>query len=185
MRTLQHRLVSDLAGEPLLVYLLEDLLSYDAYDETGDITLMVEQFEQEQATIYIFRESRLLDVCDLVYSDLERDIEEIMMVNYSIHLGFRKGVLPTVGFVSAISRGVFLVRDRELTRGGELVELCYLVFGRISNLNLLFLRREGIAVSSMVEEVLSTYDVPFANFRDEADLHEKGLEQISRWLQAG
>lgn len=185
MRTLQHRLVSDLAGEPLLVYLLEDLLSYDAYDETGDITLMVEQFEQEQATIYIFREGRLLDVCDLVYSDLEKDIEKIMMVNYSIHLGFRKGVLPTVGFASAISRGVFLVRDRELTRGGELVELCYLVFGRISNLKLLFLRREGIAVSSMVEEVLSTYDVPFASFRDEADLHEKGLEQISRWLQAG
>lgn len=182
MRDLQKSLTIGFAGEPLMVYLLEDVTSFSASDETGELELLVEFYEEKHATVYIFKEESLLEVCDLDYADIESDLGNLMLNAYNIQVGQRKALLSSVAFVSAISRGVVVLREMEVTRGGELVELCYLVFGKLSNLKLLFLKREGIALSGMVEEILNAYELPVGVYSSEDDMHELAISRVHEWI---
>lgn len=60
-----------------------------------------------------------------------------------------------------VARLIFLIRDREETRGGEYVELMHALFREHSN-KVWFFKREGIQLSAMLMEYLDklkfTYD---------------------------
>lgn len=185
MRGLQERLVADFSADPLLVYLIEDVTCFDAHDKTGEMTLIVETYEPGHATVFIFSGATLIEACDTDYTELNEDLKRFMRSNYDIEIYRQRSLLSGMSFVGSISTGVLVIRDQELTRGGELVELSYLLFERVGIRHLMLFKRSGITLSSMVEEMLSIYGIQVVVFETADGLYESARKSVDSWLKAG
>jgi hypothetical protein len=64
---------------------------------------------------------------------------------------------------------IFLLRDKEETRGGEYLELMHALFRDHAG-KLWFLKRNDIALSSMLMEYLDKYGVKLRTYQAESDL---------------
>ena len=78
---------------------------------------------------------------------------------------------------------VVTVRDKELTRGGEYIELAYLT-SRIRpeeiSERVWFFKREGVPISSMVKELLIDSGIRFRTYQDREDLVNEVMRIIYR-----
>jgi hypothetical protein len=70
---------------------------------------------------------------------------------------------------------VFLVRDQELTRGGEYIELGFLLIRRLVPSKVQFFKREGITLSEMAWEILDLYKIGKHPYQDKEFLFREAI----------
>jgi hypothetical protein len=80
------------------------------------------------------------------------------------------------------SKAMFLLRDKEETRGGEYLELMHVLFRGQAG-KLWFLKREGITLSAMLMEYLDKYGVKMRTYNTENDLKQAVIRTLQYRLQ--
>lgn len=85
-------------------------------------------------------------------------------------------ILEKLKHLSFSASLLFLVRHRGLTRGGEYIELVYLLGeSRMDPSKVYFLKKEGIDLSEMVKEILNRFRINFRSYRNENELCSEAI----------
>lgn len=80
---------------------------------------------------------------------------------------FKKlSIVDKLGELSSLASLTFVIRDQELTRGGEYIELLSMLQTRLPSARIRFLKREGIVLSEMAWEILDLHGVSSRSYGD-------------------
>jgi hypothetical protein len=133
--------------EHIVPLLLEDVELYRCW-RPPETEIIVERFDS-RATVMLLEHGVLTDVWDIDAETLEDIDLELRRMGYEC---VRLPVMVKLQLLANVSFLVFLLRHMELTRGGEYIELAFLLGKRLDPCKVYFLLRQGIEVSTMVDE---------------------------------
>jgi hypothetical protein len=77
---------------------------------------------------------------------------------------------------------IFLLRDKEETRGGEYLELMHALFRGHAE-KIWFLKKNGITLSSMLMEYLDKYNIKMRTYQEDPDLKKAVIRTLQYQLQ--
>ncbi|MDG6950882.1 MAG: hypothetical protein JRN12_03435 [Nitrososphaerota archaeon] len=106
-------------------------------------------------------------------AQVDETVAEYLEEHYAQRAYTKLSLLEKLEELSQSSSLVFLVRDQELTRGGEYIELGFLLTTRPFRLapsKVHFFKREGITLSEMAWEILNLYKINRHSYADKAFL---------------
>lgn len=154
--------------------ILEDVEIYIC-DEKGYAVLV----EKEKPIAYIFYLNKILDVLSLKSGDdFERSLREILKEKHGVNIEFRLPILRKLQELAKFSKPILIVRERELTRGGEYVELAFLLLEGTDTSKIVFLWNNKVDISSMVKELLDACNFNFRPYSSEKEL----LDEVYRLI---
>lgn len=181
--------------DTILIFLLDNIRFYiaDIKDNNNiqqKIRIITELFdENKKISLYMLTENFILDVEDLNIeseNNIEDTIRKHMEEKYTLENIFRPPILEELKFIAGISNTVFILRNDELTRGGEYIELVYLLDRNILNPNkTFFLKREGFDLSQMVLEILDSHNFQYRTYRNEDSLFNEVNRIIYNEIKIG
>lgn len=181
-------------NQKLLIFLLSNLELYVAeitpkdQTERRKVIVISELFEQEKRMgIYIVNEGSVLYAIDIESdpsSSREEFIRTILENEFIVVDFFKPPILTELEHISKMTTLTFVIRDRELTRGGEYIELVYLLDNAfLDPQRTFFVKREDFSLSSMAWEILDLHNVQFRSYRKEQDLHIEAIRIFSHYLE--
>lgn len=175
----------------ILVFLLDTLRIYqaeiiDAGGERQKITLVGEQIAGKVSLITLIA-SQIVDAIDITLkqsSDVDKLIRDYIERKYKI-MSFRKlGILEKLKELASTTSMTFVIRDQELTRGGEYIELAYLLGLQPSKGHDFFVfKKEGFHLSEMAWELLSEYNVSYRSYVNEEALFNEASRIAKGFIQ--
>ena len=182
---LKEEIVKIYAGSSYHVYafLLEKL---KVYNLSGGGTLFIEQFNQRSFTAYYLTpEGILKDVMEFrgELKEVLEDIEEFFDIKIVWEARPLNKIRRLIDYPNSI---IILLREKELTRGGEYIELAYLTSRiRVEEIpvRVWFFKREGIPISTMVKELLTDYKIQFRTYKTEDELIDEVLRVIYYFIK--
>lgn len=151
----------------ILIFVLENLEIYSfavsAQSDTEKITVVAETYDQDKRlSIFIMKEDGIIDAYDLPLAGKKIDDAVVKSISgrYNIESFCKLEILEKLTQLAVASSVVFLLRDKELTRGGEYIELVYLLGGdKLSPSKIYFLKNDRIPLSEMIVNFLSKYGI--------------------------
>jgi hypothetical protein len=181
LRSLRNRFNEIFARYECFTILLENL---DVYVST----------KQDESIIVLFdREDDMLQ-CTIIKENKIEETIDIPAENFENYLGSGTGViaynhlrkiteLEKINTLSTWSDLIIVIKHLENTRGGELVELTYLLFQKYTFSNMdpfkyIFLHQKDMFISTMVNELLALHKVNKIQYKDEADLLQIAISEI-------
>ncbi|MGI0101239.1 MAG: hypothetical protein ACREA7_01430 [Nitrosotalea sp.] len=160
--------------DTILIFVLENLEIYSfaisGQSDTEKITVVAEKYDQDKRlSIFIMKEDSIMDAYDLPLAGKKIDDAVVKSISerYNIASFCKLEILEKLTQLAVASSVVFLLRDRELTRGGEYIELVYLLGGdKLSPSKIYFLKNERIPLSEMIVDFLSKYGIKQVPYDD-------------------
>ncbi len=164
-------------SDPALIFMLDavDLYSIEISESgnTQKITVIAEKYDNKVA-IFTLNASIVNDAVDINLkstSDIDKLIKDYFKKKYKVTSFTKLAILPKLKTLAGAASMVFLVRNREETRGGEYIELVYMLGSRIvSGAHTFLFKREGFALSEMAWEILTEYGVSYRSYDSENEL---------------
>jgi len=155
--------------EYIIPLLLEDVELYRCTTAEKYADIVVEKLNG-RATAMIFEGGQLKDVRDFdarTFDDVEKELKKL---GYSCS---RLPVMEKLWQLATSSFLVFVIRHKELTRGGEYIELCLLLLSRgLSPSKAYIFIKSGVEISAMLEELIDATKINLRVYRDEEHLAE-------------
>lgn len=149
--------------------LLDEVALYKFDMGSREFTIFAERYEGG-VTLSILDARRMIDAKDFPGKEIE-GIDEIissyLIERYHKDAYTEFSLLEKLTELARLSSLVFFVRDQELTRGGEYIELGVLLSLRIEPSKIHFFKREGLDLSEMAWEILDLYGINVRPYRDE------------------
>jgi len=159
--------------ENVLIFLLRDIEIYlvDYSDENGKdarIILISDKY-RDKITIIALNEREIIDSTEFSSSGTHQDqIIEEYAKRYPNPRISKLPILEKLRQLAASASLTMLVRHKEETRGGEYIELAFLLgTGTLNPSRVYFLKKEGFDMSEMGWELLDFYGVNFRSYKDE------------------
>ncbi|MGH2611813.1 MAG: hypothetical protein ACRDFB_02045 [Rhabdochlamydiaceae bacterium] len=160
--------------DTILIFVLENLEIYSfaisGQSDTEKITVVAEKYDQDKRlSIFIMKEDSIMDAYDLPLAGKKIDDAVVKSISerYNIASFCKLEILEKLTQLAVASSVVFLLRDRELTRGGEYIELVYLLGSdKLSPSKIYFLKNERIPLSEMIVDFLSKYGIKQVPYDD-------------------
>jgi hypothetical protein len=181
LRTLRDRLSEGLMGRqtPSLILLVEDVQVYrvDVQSEPLARYILISEREGNLLTIYLVKNSTISDVVQLRIGESTTDaaVESFTSSRLSA-VPYRLTVIEKVQNLASSASECFFVRDKEFTRGGEYIELVFLLgVGGIPPSRIVFFRRDGLNISSLLDEILDYYRIVLRVYTSIDGLAESAL----------
>lgn len=170
------------SGENIYSFMLENVELY--FSET--LQVLVESTNDHKATLFIFKEHQTLeDVFDVnVKGDLNDTIYDFLKQKYEVAQMKRQPMFEKFGHMMNLAKILFIIRDKEETRGGEYVELMHALFEGHSD-KIRFLRRDGVRLSSMLMEYLDKFEINIRPYSDYSELKEEIIRLLRHSLSSG
>ena len=175
-------------NDNIIVFLLRDidiyLVDYTVDDKDKKVTLIAEKYV-DKTTILTVNEQNILNSEDvpLNSSPLDQQIAQYTTARYS---NAKINKLPILEKLKQLAHGVsltFLIREEELTRGGEYIELAYLLgTATLQPSAVYFMKKEGFDLSEMGWEILAYYGVNFRPYMDEKTLCNETTRLIKYFI---
>ena len=166
---LRRRLVTEFRKEVLFVFVMDTLRMFYA----GPYQILAEETKEDTYTLFIFLRGELFEVEDF---EAKGTVEDLIVSYVEEHLGDEPVTEPPImdklAALSLASKATMLVKDQELTRGGELVELSYLSI-KYSPDKIWFIARSNVPLSTMVKEVLTMLKIGFRTYSTEDELADE------------
>jgi hypothetical protein len=164
-------------NDNVLVLMLDSIDLYSVeLRESGKvrkITVIAEKYDNKVA-LFTLNESLIRDAVDLNLSsstDVDKLVKDYFAKKYELVNFIKLGILPKLEQLGMAASMVFLIRDQELTRGGEYIELVYLLGARaLKGADMYLIKREGLELSEMAWEILTEYGVNYRSYKDETQL---------------
>ncbi|MBA3751149.1 MAG: hypothetical protein H0X03_09735 [Nitrosopumilus sp.] len=162
----------------LFIFLLDNTEIYsatviDKQNERKTLYLIVERYaDNKRLTIFIMDGDNVISIDDIsIVSNVDKTLKQFLDNKYLESFFSKASILETLKILGRFSALTFLIRNQELTRGGEYVELVYLLIGSINSANLYFIKKEGFNLSTMASEILEYFNVNFRSYTNEDELH--------------
>jgi len=157
-------------------FLLDNLEIY--YTDT--VQVLAELWSTRKATLFIFQDNRLINVCDV---DVKRSPDEttykFLQKDYNIKTFAKQPIFSKFDILMKLAKAIFLIRDKEETRGGEYVELLHALFQGHSN-KVWFFKRNNMRLSAMLMEYLDKFRIKMRTYNDESDL-KRAITRILKY----
>jgi hypothetical protein len=166
LKNLKNKLVGDFRAEEVFILSLNTLYAFiaDSYQ------VIVECWSETDATIFIFQKGQLNEIDELDFEvSPNKAAEEYMRKNFRAQTFAEITVLEKLETIFSTALLTLVIREREETRGGELVELTYLATSYKGD-KMWFLKKDGLPISTMVKELLVALKIGLATFQDSAEL---------------
>ena len=165
--------ISTYYGENIFTLLLEDVEIY----KTDNDWICIEKFDEKVTFIIFERDSVMVkDVIDFDAKNEEDIIKILRELGYKSFI--RIPVLEKLQVLATISSLVFIVRHKELTRGGEYIELTFLLNRGLDPRVVYMLVNSEVKISVMLKELIDFTKINFRVYEGEEDL----IETIRRIL---
>lgn len=177
---LKEEVVKTYAGTEYRVYafLLEKLEIYDLEDNH---VLFLKEINEEEYTICFINPKGILEDIREFKGNKERVLKEVERL-YGKRVKYKVRELDKLKRLIDYPLSIVItLREVELTRGGEYIELAYLV-SRIKPEEIpkrvWFFKREGIPISTMVKELLTDTGIRYRSYSSENELIDEVLRII-------
>jgi len=170
MKRLQEHIAKTFGSEGVYSLILENLEVF----LTDKVDIIAEKWNEDKVTLMVFgrKQVELIDVIDIdIRGDFTVTIENLLHENFQVEFIYKIPILEKLESLGKWCWLIFILRHRELTRGGELIELTYLA--PTCNGKIFFLKKEGVPISTMVKEIFEAYDVNLRTYNDEKELLEE------------
>ncbi len=163
------------SAEYIIPLLLEDIELYVMPRE--GIQIIVEKFNGK-ATAIILEDHELKNVMDFDARTIDDIESELKNLGYLYNSYSRLPVMEKLRWLARGSFLVFLIKHMELTRGGEYIELSFLLgSGELSPDRTYIFIKEGIELSTMLEELIDATKINLRIYKNEDHLAE-GVRRI-------
>lgn len=152
----------------VLAFLLSNL---DLY-ETDKFQVLTETEENISTTVYIFDNTGLQEVYDIplkLGDDQSQVLYNSLKNKFSIGKIQKTTTAKKFDYLLTASEVIFLIRNKEETRGGEYVELMLSLLEQNAP-DVWFFKKEGIHISSMLMEYLDKFGVIMRPYFDTEEL---------------
>jgi len=158
--------------EQVSALLLDETELYRFDLDGRELTIFIEKYEGG-LTLSVLDAQQTIDTEDFSGKNDEK-IDEIIIQYLADHYQTKSYVkftlLEKLRELSQFSSLVFLIRDQELTRGGEYIELGFLLSlptARLEPSKVQFFKREGMDLSEMAWEILDLYKINKHPYKDQ------------------
>ena len=179
MEYLKEEIVKRFVSQHILVYLLDELEVYLFNDKLA----IAEFWRPNKATLYVGKPGEVEEVYELDIEERKRN-ESVFTFLRDKLFAERLELLPIMEKLREMLRLSLVnivIRDREETRGGELIELALALSWGFMEKTWLFVRKE-IAISSMVNFLLLSRHGHKMDYINQADLLDKCLQLIRSYM---
>lgn len=165
LENVKEELVKAFSGENVYAFLLDRVEIYCA----EQVQVLAEIIDKRKVTLFVFQENTLTEVYDVnLRVNLDKTVYSFLEEKYGVLKVNKLSVFDKFDLLMRLAKVIFLIRDKEETRGGEYVELMHALF-RGHFAKLWFFKREGIQLSAMLMEYLDKFKVnmrPYSNSQD-------------------
>lgn len=166
LESVKEEIAKHFSGENLYALLLDNVEIY--YVDTFQV--LAELFNKDMVTLLVFQDSRLIDTYDVALKNgLDETVYGFLKEKYDVKRITKESIFNKFNSLMRITKSIFLIRDKEETRGGEYVELLHALFQGHSS-KVWFLKREGIQLSAMLMEYLDKFKVNIRTYNNQEDL---------------
>lgn len=180
LENLKKEIAKAFSGENTYALMLDTVEIYIS----GDIEVLTELFGEDRITLFTFQNNQLIDMNDM---ELEKEGADTTVYNY---LKERYDIaelsrLPIFNRLDVLMRNakvIFLLRNKEETRGGEYLELMHALFRGHAE-KIWFLKKDDIELSSMLMEYLDKYQVKMRTYHGRSDLETAVIRTLKYQLQ--
>jgi hypothetical protein len=166
-----------------LVVLVDDVELYKVdIPHTSDAVSIIVEHESDRTSMFVVKNGKLDEAIDVVTGN--KSVDTLVSEFVRQRMGgtiLRLPVLEKVSQLANVMAAAFVIRHLELTRGGEYIELAFLIgCDRASSSRIWFFKREGIDLSQMAWEILDKFGVQMRPYKDENQLMEE-LVRVARY----
>jgi hypothetical protein len=151
----------------------------EIFDCDNAIQVITELYEST-LTLMIFRGTELVDI-DEIANVTEPQIEEKAMTHLNSHHGSKRvqkfTVLNKLDLLMRFSASICVIREKELTRGGEYCELVH-ALARDYEKKIVFLYNKNVTLSGMLKEYLDGFKVAMRAYSDTEPFIDEAMRFI-------
>jgi hypothetical protein len=177
--------------DQFLILLLDNLEVFRATGLTNggtmeDVTLIAEKYDTDKITIYQIHENFIADEEDIALKDpidVVYGIKKYLDKNYSEKSFNKLPILDKLKLISKISTITFVIRDLKETRGGEYIELVYLLYNGLMPNQIYMLKLEPLDLSEMAWEILDNYNINMRTYKSENVLCSEATRIVNNHIQ--
>jgi hypothetical protein len=164
---IKEEIAKQFSGKPF-AFLLASIEIY----MTDRFQVLTEIEEGKRITIYLFENNTLCDVYDLpvtIDQDQQQAVYDFLSRKFDISQIKKQTVMQKFGWLMTLSKAIYIIREKELTRGGEYVELMHTLYVDKGE-KVWFFAKNSIEVSSMLMEYLDAFKVKMRPYFGTNDL---------------
>jgi hypothetical protein len=173
----------------ILIYTADIKDIKDADDKERKVILIAERYNNSnKLALFILDASSptIVNAEDITIkdaNDITKEIKDYLGKRYTITSFYSLPIIQTLEQLTRIASLMFVLRHHELTRGGEYIELVYLLGrGFLSPLKVYFLKKEGFNLSEMAWEIFNRHNVQFRSYTDEAGLNREAIRILKNYV---
>lgn len=171
----KEEIAKQFSGKPYAFFLANlEIYMTDKYQ------VLTEMEEDKRLTLYLFEDNSIYEVHDLPIStgqDQTQIVYKFLSEKYDVSRIKKQSLANKYEWLMTLSKRIFLIREEELTRGGEYIELMHSLFTEKSN-KLWFFSNKSIVLSTMMEEYLDMFQVIMRYYSDLNDLQTRILRAV-------
>jgi len=183
LRELKEALSRDFHGEGVYVFLLDNIELFEVENERTGFVIVELQENGETHAFFFDHSGEPIEEFEITQYGDKAQLSQKLYQSLTERLGLNVRVSPftvldKLDKLIDMAGLIIVVRDKEETRGGELVELTCCVLRGLGE-KVCFMRREGIDLSSMVLELLDQARVVMRSYRDK----DKLIQEVLRYTR--
>ena len=180
LEDIKEEIVKTFSGENVYALLLDGVEVYFS----DVVKVLTELSSEDRITLFIFQDEQLVDMDDLKLKkeDMDKKIYNYLKKKYKITEFKRLPIFDKLDVLMQNAKIIFLLRDKEETRGGEYLELMHALFRGYAE-KIWFLKKNGIALSAMLMEYLDKYQVKMRTYREKSDLETAVIRTLKYQLR--
>lgn len=110
--------------------------------------------------------------------ELEKALRKKLRERYEVDVKVRLPILRKLQEFAKHSKLILIIRDKQLTRGGEYIEFAFLLLEEVDPSKIVFLWNRNVELSSMVKELLDAFYFNFRAYGSEDEL----LDEVHRLI---
>lgn len=167
LNSIREEIAKQFSGKPFAF-----LLANSEIYITERFQVLTEIEENKRLTIYLFEENSLYDVYDLPLAnvqDPQQVVFDFLSRKFDIIKIRKESVMQKFEWLMTLSKAIFIIREKSLTRGGEYVELMHALYIMQGD-KIWFFKRNSINISSMLMEYVDAFEVKLRFYSKQDDL---------------
>lgn len=180
LENIKEEIVKTFSGENVYALLLDSVEVYFS----DVVEVLTESSDEDRITLFIIQNNQLVDMEDLKLKeyDVDKTVYDYLKTKYKITECNRLPIFNKLDVLMRNAKVIFLLREKEETRGGEYLELMHALF-RGHAQKIWFLKKNKIALSSMLMEYLDKHEVKMRTYQGERDLKKTVIRTLQYQLQ--
>jgi hypothetical protein len=179
LENVKEEIAKTFSGENVYALLLDGVEVYFS----DVVEVLTELSTENMVTLFIFKGNQLLDMDDLKLEEtVDKTVYNYLKKEYNITEFKRLPIFDKLDTVMRNAKIIFLLRDKEETRGGEYLELMHALFRGHAE-KIWFLKKNSIALSLMLMEYLDKYKVKMRTYNEKSDLTTAVIRTLRYQLQ--